>query len=253
VSEHVLVIGGTRGIGRAVARAQQETGRTVSVVGAHAVEAAAGSTAPIRYWVADVTNEAERTRVLADIVTDRGTLTHLVLLQRFRGSGDAWDGEIETSLTASRAIIEACAERFDGGPDNSIVLVGSIAGRVIAGEQPVGYHVAKAALEHMSRYYAVALGPRGIRVNCVAPATVLKEESADFYDRRPDLLDLYRRVVPLGRMGTAEDVASVIGFLCSPAASFVTGQVVVVDGGISLLGQEALARRLTVPDERNTI
>jgi NAD(P)-dependent dehydrogenase (short-subunit alcohol dehydrogenase family) len=252
VSGHVLVVGGTRGIGRAVVLAQHAAGRLVSVVGAHAAEGASASPG-IEYWVADLTDAAVRTRVLADIAQRRGKLTHLVLMQRFRGQGDPWQGELETSLSVTRAVIEQCAGEFDGRPENSIVIVGSIAARFIAGEQPVGYHVAKAALEHMARYYAVALGPRGIRVNCVSPSTVLKEESADFYRARPEIVDLYRRIIPLGRMGTAEEVASVVGFFCSPASSFVTGQALIVDGGVSVLGQEALARRMALPDERNAL
>ena len=248
----MLVVGGTRGIGRAVVLAQHAAGRTLSVVGAHAAEGAIAA-AGVEYWIADLTDAAGRTRVLSDIVQRRGKLTHLVFLQRFRGQDDPWQGELDTSLTVTRAIVEQCAGEFDGRPENSIVMVGSVAARFIAGEQPLGYHVAKAALEHMARYYAVALGPRGIRVNCVSPSTVLKEESADFYRARPDIGDLYRRVIPLGRMGTAEEVASVVGFFCSPASSFVTGQALVVDGGVSVLGQEALARRLALPDERNAI
>ncbi len=225
----------------------------VSAIGAHAADGASAPPPGVEYWLADLTDDDSRARVLADIASRRGRLTHLVLLQRFRGQGDPWRGELDISLTATRSIIEQCADAFDGRPENSIVIVGSIAGRFIAGEQPVGYHVAKAALEQMARYYAVSLGPRGIRVNCVSPSTVLKEESADFYRGRPDIVDLYRRVVPLGRMGTAEEVASVVGFFCSPAASFVTGQVLVVDGGVSVLGQEALARRMALPDEWNAI
>jgi NAD(P)-dependent dehydrogenase (short-subunit alcohol dehydrogenase family) len=68
VTEHVLVIGGTRGIGRAVAMAQQQAGRTVSVVGAHPPDAAVGTASVLRHWVADVTNEADRTRALSVIL-----------------------------------------------------------------------------------------------------------------------------------------------------------------------------------------
>jgi NAD(P)-dependent dehydrogenase (short-subunit alcohol dehydrogenase family) len=94
------------------------------------------------------------------------------------------------------------------------------------------------------RYYAVALGPRGIRVNGVSPGTVVKRENQEFYARSEALVGVFKRTIPLGRMGTAVDVANVIAFLCGPQASFVTGQQIVVDGGVSLLSQESLARKI---------
>jgi 3-oxoacyl-[acyl-carrier protein] reductase len=71
----------------------------------------------------------------------------------------------------------------------------------------------------------------------------LKAESREFYLRNKPLQRLYRQITPLGRMGTTEEIAGVIAFLCSPAASFVTGQDIAVDGGLSLLWQESVARK----------
>jgi len=248
VSGHVLVVGGTRGIGRAVVSSQLAAGKTVSVIGRHPP---ADLPRGVGHWAVDLTDDGGRARALDEIVERHGPLTALVLLQRFRGDGDTWAGELDTSLTATRLTIEACAGRFDAAA--AIVIVGSIAGRFVAGEQPVGYHAAKAAMEQMARYYAVTLGPRGIRVNCVSPSTVVKDESAGYYAQHPEIAALYSRVVPLGRMGTAREVAAVVDFFCGAAASFVTGQVLVVDGGVSVLGQEALARRLLLPDERSRL
>src|SRR5262249_51795840 len=107
---------------------------------------------------------------------------------------------------------------------------------------PVSYHVAKAGLEQMVRYFAVALGPKGIRVNTVAPGTIVKDESKAFYRDHPQLEQLYREIVPLGRMGTAADVAELIAFLLGEGASFLTSQTIVLDGGVSLRWHEALAR-----------
>jgi len=81
-------------------------------------------------------------------------------------------------------------------------------------------------------------------VNGVAPATTLKEESQDIYLENDELLSLYQKIIPLGRMGTARDVANVVGFLCSEKASFVTGHIVVVDGGMTLQCPESLVRQI---------
>jgi NAD(P)-dependent dehydrogenase (short-subunit alcohol dehydrogenase family) len=123
--------------------------------------------------------------------------------------------------------------------------VSSAASKVVAAEQGPGYHVAKAGLDQLARYYAVVLGQKGIRVNVVSPGTVLKPENRDFYLGNERLQTLFKKVVPLGRMGTAQEVAEVIDFLGGPKASFITGQTLLVDGGVNLLSTETLARTLS--------
>jgi NAD(P)-dependent dehydrogenase (short-subunit alcohol dehydrogenase family) len=212
----------------------------ISIIGRRQV--AEAQRAHVRCYAVDLTDAALLSVTLREIVQQRGPLTNLVFVQRFRGETDPWQGELNVSLTATRTIIETLCGHFASHGAGSIVMVCSSASHLVADEQPVGYHVGKAALRQMARYYAVALGPRGIRVNCVTPGTVLKAESRAFYMRNKPLQHLYRRITPLGRMGTAEEIAGVIAFLCSPAASFVTGQDIAVDGGLSLLWQESLAR-----------
>ncbi len=196
----------------------------------------------------DLLDQERLVDVLADVIDQNGRLSHLIYIQRYRGEGDDWVGEIETTLTAMRQVIEHLADEFDGSKNNSIVLASSTAGHFVIDKQPLSYHVVKAGLNHMIHYYAVALGPKGIRVNGVSPCTILKEESRGFYLRNERVYDLYEKINPLGRMGTAEEVAQVIAFLCSPRSSFITGQNITVDGGMSLLHQESLARRLASLD-----
>ena len=198
----------------------------------------------------DLADKAALLAALAEALKQNGRLTNLVFLQRYRGEGDAWQGELDVSLTATKTIIEELAGKFVRPKKvslNSIVIVGSNASRLIAGEQSVGYHAAKAALRQMARYYACSLAPQGLRVNYVTPGIVLKDEARKFYRENEKLHALYRRITPLGRMGSPRDIADAIGFLCSPGAAFITGQEIIVDGGLSLLWQGSLANELTFP------
>jgi NAD(P)-dependent dehydrogenase (short-subunit alcohol dehydrogenase family) len=242
---HTLIVGGTRGIGRALVKRFARENQFVSVIGRHQPSEADARILGTRYWLADLSKRKRLSRVLSEIVSERGRLDNLVLCQRYRGASDDWIGEMDISLSMTKRVVESLCDDFEGLGGGSIVILSSLASCFIANEQPLSYHVAKGGLNQLVRYYAVVLGAKRIRVNAVSPATILKEESKGFYIRNKKLTKLYQDITPLGRMGTSEDVCNVISFLCSPGGSFITGQNIVVDGGISVQWHETLARKLT--------
>ena len=187
---HSLIIGGTRGIGREVVRHFISQGHKVSVIARRLPERKADRISRARYWSADVCDQDALTAALKQTVKTASKINYLVFLQRYRGAEDSWQGEIATSLTATKSIVETLQDQFAAG-DKAIVIVSSINGALIAGHLTIGYHLAKAALQQMVRYWAVTLGARGIRVNSVSPGTILKEESKRFFLRDRKLSDLY--------------------------------------------------------------
>ena len=242
--EHTLIVGGTRGTGRALVRVFAAKRHAVSVIGRRLPPESDLQSPQVDYWTVDLVDKKRLTKALKDIVDKNGKLSSLIFCQRYRGQDDPWEGDLQTSLTATKNVIEQLADDFDEMGERAIVVVGSVASGFIAEEQPVGYHVAKAGLAQMVRYFAVLLGPKGIRINSVSPSSILKEESKKFYMDQEELRDLYQRIVPLGRMGTAEEISNVIEFLCSSKSSFITGQNIIVDGGLSLQWHESLSRKL---------
>jgi NAD(P)-dependent dehydrogenase (short-subunit alcohol dehydrogenase family) len=240
---HSLVFGGSKGLGRTLARQLAARGDGVSVVSRS--EPPAGQRVDgVSYFSADI-SDAGATQAALDAALERnGALDYLVFCQRYRGRENAWAGEIEVSLSASKRAVEYLQDSFAKGSDSGIVFVSSVFGERVGEGQDISYHIAKAGMNQMARYYAVSLGRKGIRTNAVTPFTFLKEESKDFYLNNKELMGLYEEIVPLGRMATSEDSANVIAFLCSPAAAFVNGQNIYVDGGLSLVWPETLARRL---------
>ena len=139
-------------------------------------------------------------------------------------SREHWDEVIRVDLTAAYEALRVCWPALVAAR-GSVVLVGSIVGAVEGSLRSPAYAAAKAGLEGLARSMAVIGGPEGVRVNVVAPGAI----ATDFDER---LLPAdHRTDVPLGRMGTAEEIASVVSFLIGPEAAYVTGAVWTVDGG----------------------
>jgi NAD(P)-dependent dehydrogenase (short-subunit alcohol dehydrogenase family) len=241
---HTIIVGGTRGLGRELMRKLAERGDRVSVIGRREPPPEDRAVQGVRHWIADLLDGDAAQRAAEAAIAESGPLNYLVFAQRYRGKDDDWTGEIEVSLTATRKLIESLTPRFASEGDRSVVLVSSVFGDYVGEGQPLSYHLGKAGMNQMARFYAVNLGRKGIRVNIVTPFTFLKEESKDFYLNNAPVHDLYREIIPLGRMGTSEDSANAIAFLCSAAAGFVNGQNLYIDGGLSLVWPETLARKL---------
>lgn len=239
---HTMIVGGTRGTGRAIARSFIAEGHQVSVLGRRPPPESDQLQSGLSWRAVDVAEGAATVACFHDLVRAHGELTNLVFVQRYRGEGDEWDGELAVSVTATRRLIDLAAQHF--AASGSIVIVASVAARYIALEQGPGYHVAKAAVVQLARFYATRLAGRGIRVNCVSPAVIVKEENQRFYDSHPELVEALKAASPSGRLVHAEDVADVVGLLCSRRAALLTGQELVLDGGISLVASQSLLRQL---------
>ncbi|MBP6917379.1 MAG: SDR family oxidoreductase [Legionellaceae bacterium] len=242
---HSIIFGGTKGLGRVVARQFAERGDKVSIVGRSQIPVADLMAGDIQCFTADITEPTSLLSTLDEIVSTRGKINYGVFLQRYRGKEDDWQGELQTTLTATKNAVEHLVPHFLPEGDKGFVMVSSVFSTYVGQGQAASYHVAKAGLDQLMRYYAVNLGAQNIRANGVTPFTFLKEESKSFYEQNEELMNLYQDIIPLKRMATTEDSAHIINFLCSPQAGFISGQNMVVDGGLSLVWPETLARRLT--------
>jgi NAD(P)-dependent dehydrogenase (short-subunit alcohol dehydrogenase family) len=238
---HAVVVGGTRGLGRIVVERLLARGCSVSVV-SRRKPADFPDDARLRHFAADLENSAGLKGLCTQIRDAGGPISYLVLSQRFRGEGDPWAGEIQVGLTASRDLIEGFTPHFTETGDRAIGVVSSVYAEFVGNSQPVGYHAVKGGLNAMVRHYAATLGRKGIRVNAIMPLTYLKPESRAFYESNEKLMDVYRRLVPLGRLGTAGESADALDFLCSERASFINGQCLFLDGGVSVVWQEEVAK-----------
>lgn len=236
---HSVIVGGSKGLGRAVARKMILRGDQVSVISRSMPESKVDG---VKYYEADIASTESLTQAMAKI-SEAGKINYLVFCQRFRGKSDSWAGEIEVSISASRNIIDYFQDKFST-EDNAIIFVSSVFGDYVGEGQALSYHLGKAGMNSLMRFYAVNLGKKGIRANAVTPFTFIKDESKDFYATQTELMDMYKEIVPLNRIGTADEISDVILFFCSEQSRYVNGQNVYIDGGLSLVWPESIVKSI---------
>ena len=166
-------------------------------------------------------------------------LNYLVFAHRYRGL--SWEEDFDITVKTVESTIEQFKHHFLR--EAAVVILSSNASQFVLQEQSASYHATRAALNGLTRYYAATLGANGIRCNAVLPATLIKPENEHFFTAENEIRNMIEKITPLGRMGTALDVANMVNFLCSEKASFITGQTFFVDGGLSIIGQEWIGRQ----------
>jgi 3-oxoacyl-[acyl-carrier protein] reductase len=248
VKQSVVITGAGIGIGRATALAFGKEGYHVVVTDilekegfdtAEEIKANGGSS---EFHALDVRSTAATDALIhdlekrigsPDVLVGNAGIAHRAPLLGM--SDEQWDNTYEVDLKGVFRLVRSAAPGMCRRGTGSIIAVSSIMGYIYGWDERSHYSAAKAGVAGFVRGVAVELGRSGIRANAVAPGYI---RSAQTLSREhsigPEGLENAAKIVPLGRVGLPEDIADVILFLASPASRYITGQVLVVDGGLQV-------------------
>jgi 3-oxoacyl-[acyl-carrier protein] reductase len=232
VGRSVLVTGGNRGIGLAIARAFAEAGDAVTIT--HRSGDPPNGLAGVRCDVTDSASVEAAFALVEDrqgpvevVVANAGVTRDTLLL---RMSDDDFAAVVDTNLVGAFRVIRHAARGMLRARRGRIVLIGSVVG-LLGSPGQANYAATKAGLVGMARSLARELGSLGITVNVVAPGFVESDMTAALTDeRRTEIL----AGIPLGRYASAEEIAGVVRWVASDEAAYITGAVIPVDGGLGM-------------------
>lgn len=250
--KQALITGSSRGIGRGIALKLAGDGATIAVHYHRNHEAAADTLAQVRELGsdgvivrADVTCVEDLRRMFAEVRATFGTLDIFVNNARSELATfyeaplditlDKWAMAFDSQARAFLIAVQEAAPLMPNG-GRIVAITFAPGGRTGSWQPSIAMGSAKAALESVCRYFAVALAPRGITVNAISPG--LTEDSV-LNSLPQDAVQLARawhqRWTPMGRLGTPADIGNVVALICSDEAAWITGQVIRADGGASLM------------------
>ena len=236
--KNALVTGGTRGIGRAIAEMLSDCGAQVAITGrdlAKAEEIAKSIPGNVRGFGAELSETASMTKLVADVEAAFGSVDILVnnagltrdnLVMRLKE--EDWDAVLNANLRGAFTTIKAVSRGMMKKRWGRIINMASVVG-IMGNKGQANYAASKAGLIALTKSVAKELGSRNILVNAVAPGFIETDMTAAMTE---DARKTLNSQIPLERLGTAKDVAGAVTFLASDYASYITGQVIVVDGGM---------------------
>jgi len=247
--KRAVITGGSRGLGRAIAQALAEAGADIVLV--------ARDAQALAQTAQEFATMGRRVETLVgDLSTPEGTETACqALLERFAPidilvnnvggrriniptqdlSLADWQRIMDLNLTSAFLCAKAIGGQMVARRQGSIINIASIAGMIVfRGIHGRTYEVAKAALIQLTRALAADWAPYGVRVNAIAPGPFLTDANRRWFSEMPELRALAESQIPLGRLGHPEEIGPAAVFLASDASSYVTGAVLVVDGGFTL-------------------
>jgi NAD(P)-dependent dehydrogenase (short-subunit alcohol dehydrogenase family) len=236
-----LVTGAARGIGLATARLFLDSGWQVAMIDrdAPALAEAAEGLAGAQPFVCDVSDPDQVAATVPQVVAGMGGIAALVNNAGVADFGPIdghdfarWRTVMATNLDGVFLMTQACIPALKASR-GAIVNIGSISG-LRASTLRVAYGTSKAAVIHLTKQQAAELGEFGIRANCVCPGPVRTKLAMAVHS--PEIIAAYHDAIPLNRYGSEAEIAEAIVFLCSPRASYITGQVLAADGGFEATG-----------------
>ena len=259
VDRVAVVTGGAQGIGGATARRLAEEGarvlvadidRATAVANVESIRAAGGTAEALE---CDVRTEAAVRGMIDRAVAVWGKLDIVVnnaysnvlgeRVDAVRTSEESWDLGMDVGLKAMFRAAKFAVPHFRHAGGGVIVNMASVHG-FLAEPGMLVYETVKAGIMQLTRQLAVEYGPENIRVNAICPGHIVTERLVERWQDHPDTLRFFAEQYPLRRTGVPNDIANVVVFLCSDESSFITGQSLVVDGGLTLQLAESFSLRL---------
>lgn len=242
--KNCIVTGGSRGIGKQIALTFAKLGANIAITYSRSADAAKEVVSEIEKsgskaiaLQADATDFQKAEEVVARVVEEWGSLDVLVnnagitkdnLILRM--NEEQWDAVINTNLKSVFNYSKAAAKPMMRARGGSIVNIGSVVG-ISGNAGQSNYSASKAGLIGFTKSYAKELASRNIRANVVAPGYILTEMTEQLDEK---VLESIKQETPLGRAGDAVEVSNVVAFLASDLSSYITGDVIRVDGGMSM-------------------